>query len=104
MTNEESKTWIDIIDESRFWIEGITTPFIGMIGFIGNVLVIVVLLCLIQITDNVNQRNFDITLTALAIVDTLLLFVYITDSFLQNSYSSNNSTEVFTEPVWYQVR
>ena len=99
-----SKSWIQIIDDSRFWIEGVTIPIVASTGLICNTIVFVVLFSLIRISDRGSQRNFDIILLALTIIDILLLIMYMTDSIVQNVYISNFSEETFTEPRWYQVR
>ena len=99
-----SKSWIQIVDVSRFWIEGVTIPIVAITGLICNTIVFVVLFSLIRISDHGSQRNFDIILLALTIIDILLLIMYMTDSILQNVYIENFSEETFTEPRWYQVR
>lgn len=99
-----SKSWIQVIDVSRFWIEGVTMPIVAITGLICNTIVFVVLFSLIRISDRGSQRNFDIILLALTIIDILLLIMYMTDSILQNVYIENFSEETFTEPRWYQVR
>ena len=99
-----SKSWIQIVDVSRFWIEGVTIPIVAITGLICNTIVFVVLFSLIRISDRGSQRNFDIILLALTIIDILLLIMYMTDSILQNVYIENFSEETFTEPRWYQVR
>ena len=99
-----SISWIQVIDVSRFWIEGVTIPIVASTGLICNTIVFVVLFSLIRISDRGSQRNFDIILLALTIIDILLLIMYMTDSIVQNVYISNFSEETFTEPRWYQVR
>ena len=99
-----SISWIQVIDVSRFWIEGVTIPIVASTGLICNTIVFVVLFSLIRISDRGSQRNFDIILLAVTIIDILLLIMYMTDSIVQNVYISNFSEETFTEPRWYQVR
>ena len=102
-SGNRSKNWIDIIDDSRHWIEGVAVPSVGIIGLIGNFLVVAVLLRLIHNTESISESNFDMTLIGLAIIDFTLLLVYMTDSFIQNHYSPHISSDVLIEPVWYQV-
>ena len=104
-SDEDCKNWFQIIDDSRFWIEGIAIPVVGIVGLVGNCLVVVVLSLLIRNnSESITQRNFDVTLLALTIIDFILLLIYMIDSVIQNSYNKENSPELFTEPGWYQVR
>ena len=97
------KSWFQIIDDSRYWIEGIAIPSIGSIGLIGNMIVAGVLFCLIRNnSDQGSQRNFDFTLMSLAIIDFILLIMYITDSYIQNHFDPIN-VEQLKEPIWYKV-
>ena len=98
------KSWFQVIDDSRYWIEGIAIPSIGSIGLIGNFIVAGVLFCLIRNnSDQGSQRNFDVTLMSLAIIDFILLIMYITDSYIQNHFDPI-SVEQSKEPLWYKVK
>ena len=101
--DESCGNWIVTIDNWRLRIEGVAVPSVGIIGLVGNFLVVAVLLCLIRNTESTSQRNFDKTLIGLTIIDFTLVLVYMTDSYLQNYYSPHNSTDLLPEPVWYQV-
>ena len=101
--DEKCGNWIEILDDWRLRIEGLAVPSVGIIGLVGNFLVVAVLLCLIRNTESISQKNFDITLIGLTIIDFTLLLVYMTDSYLQNYYNPHNFTDVLSEPVWYQV-
>ena len=101
--DEKCGNWIETLDDWRLRIEGLAVPSVGIIGLVGNFLVVAVLLCLIRNTESISQKNFDITLIGLTIIDFTLLLVYMTDSYLQNYYNPHNFTDVLSEPVWYQV-
>ena len=95
---------IRILDDSRYCIEGIAIPSIGSIGLIGNLIVVGVLFCLIRNnSEQGSQRNFDVTLMSLAIIDFILLIMYITDSYIQNHFDPIN-VEQSKEPLWYKVK
>ena len=100
---KDGPSWFQVIDETRYWIEGIAIPSVGSIGLIGNLIVTSVLFCIIRkSTDRGSQRNFDITLMSLAIVDFILLLMYITDSCIQNHLNPIDN-EHSSEPLWYKV-
>ena len=97
------KNWFQVIDESRYWIEGVAVPSVGSIGLVGNLIVTCVLFFIVRKnSDNGSQRNFDITLMCLAIVDFILLLMYITDSCIQNHLNPIGH-ELSKEPLWYKV-
>ena len=93
---ERLNEWSLTLQTAMYWIESIAIPFVGSLGCLGNILVIVVLIRLTtNQNENKNRNNFDKLLISLAIVDTLHLIMYVTDSFVQA-----NGTN---EPYWYQV-
>ena len=93
---ERLNEWSLTLQTAMYWIESITIPFVGILGCLGNILVIAVLIRLTSNqNENKNRNNFDKLLISLAIVDTLHLIMYVTDSFVQA-----NGTN---EPYWYQV-
>ena len=95
-------TWHEALEKIRFIIEGVVLPMVGAFGLLVNVVVIIVLLYLTKQTTSQKQQNFDHILTSLSIIDCILLFVYIMDSYVQNHHYSNANTYP-VEPVWYQV-
>ena len=100
--SKDCKSWFQVIDESRYWIEGIVIPSVGAIGLIGNLIVIGVLACLIhENSDHGSQRNFDVTLISLSIIDLILLLMYLTDSYIQNHFDPSLLGD---EPIWYKVK
>ena len=93
---ERLNEWSLTLQTAMYWIESITIPFVGSLGCLGNILVITVLIRFTNSQgENKNRNNFDKLLISLAIVDTLHLIMYVTDSFVQA-----NGTD---EPYWYQV-
>ena len=53
-------SWVEVLDASRFWIEGIAIPSVGSFGILGNLVVIAVLLGPTYRTENINQKNLDL--------------------------------------------
>lgn len=85
------------LESIRFAIESVTLPSCGLLGLLGNVLVIAVLIRLTtRRNENRNRKNFDRMLISLSIFDSLLLITYITDAIIQ--------ADLMYEPHWYQVR
>jgi len=85
------------LESIRFAIESVTLPSCGILGLLGNILVIAVLIRLTtRVNENKNRKNFDRMLISLCILDLLLLIIYITDAVIQ--------VDLMHEPQWYQVR
>ena len=102
--DNDCKSWYQVMDDSRYWVEGIAIPSVGSVGVIGNLIVIGSLACLIrENNERGSQRNFDITLISLAIIDLILLLMYITDSYIQN-HLNPISEDSSREPIWYKVK
>jgi len=88
--HELRKDWQSIVSMSQFIIQGISVTIIGIFGFAGNILSVIVLL---QCRDN---RNFHLLLVGLAVIDTLLIVDLIIEVSIVGVFMQK-------EPKWYII-
>ena len=93
---ENIDEWDSKIMSVRFGVESVTLPVLGLLGILGNFMVIAILIQLTRRKNgNHNNRKFDRILISLSIADSLLLVMYVVDALVQ--------VDLYTEPQWYQV-
>ena len=93
---ENATIWLEALDNIRFAIETVALPSVGILGIMGNTLIIITLIKLTKSKkENKNQTNFDRLLIFLSVADSLVLVMHIIDAIIQAQYGP--------EPIWYQV-
>ena len=93
---ESFDKWEEIVENSRFAIESVSLPTLGILGFLSNAIVIFVLFRIVARKDlQGNQKNFDKLVICLSFIDSFLIVIYIVDALIQ--------IDILHEPQWYQV-
>lgn len=86
--HESKEDWDLILDWSKYLIQGVSVTVIGILGFIANVLSVIVLL------KCKHNRNFHRLLAGMAVVDSILIAVIVMEISVIGVFLER-------EPHWY---